>query len=378
MSFMRFILAMGLFILATSTVARAECLDVAKMENTKPLLVAVKFSPPFLYESNATVIDHAGWSGITADLWREIADCLKLSYRFTEFVDDQEIVSALSQQEVDVVLGPFVPNAEVEGVADFSHSYFKGHIGVLVAEESGWASLVRLLKNFPFMETLFVLLVLLSMMVCTALLYWQAEHKSLNPLFTDGPLRGFYNAMIWATLLVFSGQGSPFEVKHRVGQVLVIILMFFGVSFVSIVTALLTSALTLQGLGAQISNVKDLDGKKVAYLNALDSDLKGQSVVDFLQEHGIQDSQQLFSWSQVMLGLQEKRLDAFIHSKEEMQFLISSGYLKGVTVLPLDLEQKNYSIIMTRNSSLTKPINRQILTTVNSKAWQIHYEQYLH
>lgn len=149
-------------------------------------------------------------------------------------------------------------------------------------------------------------------------------------------------------------------------------------SFVSIVTALLTSALTLQGLGAQISNVKDLDGKKVAYLNALDSDLKGQSVVDFLQEHGLQDSQQLFSWSQVMLGLQEKRLDAFIHSKEEMQFLISSGYLKGVTVLPLDLEQKNYSIIMTRNSSLTKAINRQILTTVNSKAWQIHYEQYLH
>ncbi|WP_394183571.1 transporter substrate-binding domain-containing protein [Marinomonas posidonica] len=377
MSLIRFILAMGLFILATATVAHAECLDVAKTDNTKPLIVAVKFSPPFLYESNATVIDNAGWSGITADLWREIADCLQLSYRFTEFVDDQDIVSALSQQEVDVVLGPFVPNADVEGVADFSHSYFKGHIGVLVAEESGWASLVRLLQNFPFMETLFVLLVLLSMMVCTALLYWQAEHKSLNPLFTDGPLRGFYNAMIWATLLVFSGQGSPFEVKHRVGQVLVIILMFFGVSFVSIVTALLTSALTLQGLGAQISNVKDLDGKKIAYLNALDSDLKGQSVVDFLQEHGLQDSQQLFSWSQVMLGLQEKRLDAFIHSKEEMQFLISSGYLKGVTVLPLDLEQKNYSIIMTRNSSLTKPINRQILTTVNSKAWQIYYEQYL-
>ncbi len=377
MNLIRFILTVGLLMLTMPLLAQAECLEGDKMDNTKPLTVAVKFSPPFIYESNATVIDNAGWSGITADLWREIADCLQFSYRFIEFVDDQEIVAALNQQEVDVVLGPFVPNAEVEGVADFSHSYFQGHIGVLVAEESGWASLVRLVKSFPFMETLFVLLVLLFMMVCTALLYWQAEHKSLNPLFTDGPLKGFYNAMIWATLLVFSGQGSPFEVRHRAGQVLVIILMFFGVSFVSIVTALLTSALTLQGLGAQISTVKDLEGKKIAYLNALDSQLKGRSIESFLHKHNLKDSQQLFSWSQVMLGLQEKRLDAFIHSKEEMQFLLSSGYLKGVTVLPLNLEQKNYSIIMTRNSALTKPINRQILTTVNSKTWQLHYEQYL-
>ncbi|BFM48704.1 transporter substrate-binding domain-containing protein [Marinomonas sp. THO17] len=377
MRVIRLLLGISFLVLGICHLAQADCLDI-RIDTPAPLKVGVKFSPPFIYESNASDTEYAGWSGIGADLWREIANCLRLSYRFIEFVDDQDIITALNQQKIDVVLGPFVPNAEVEGMADFSHSYFQGHIGVLVAQESGWANLLRLVKNFPFMETLLVLLVLLSIMVFTALLYWRAENKNLNPLFSDGPLKGFFNAMIWSTLLVFSGQGSPFEVKHRAGQVLVIILMFFGVSFVSIVTALLTSALTLQGLGAQISNVNDLADKNIAYLNVLNSDLKGQSVENFLQQHKLQDSKQLFSWSQVLLSLQEKRLDAFIHNKEEMQFLVKSGYLKDVTVLPLDLDQKNYSILMTKNSPLTKPINRQILSTVNSREWQIRYEEYLH
>ncbi|WCN09836.1 transporter substrate-binding domain-containing protein [Marinomonas mediterranea] len=355
----------------------SHCQNIQTKEHSRPLTIAVRFSPPFIYEASVATQKNGGWEGIAIDLWSTIAECLNTSYRFKEYVDDENLLSALKQGDVDIALGAFVPTAEHERIVDFTHSYFQGHIGVMVAKESGWANLYRLVQNFPLMETFFVLLILLLVMIATALLYWQAEQKNLNPLFTDGPLKGFYNAMIWSTVLVFSGQGSPFEVKHRGGQVLVIILMFFGVSFVSIVTALLTSALTLQGLGAQITSVDELAHKNVAYLNMLNSDLRGETIAEWLQDNNVTDSEQLFSWTQVMSALQEGRLEAIVHSKEEMQYLVKSGYLKEVSVLPITLEQTDYSLILPDGSPMTELLNRQILETVHNSTWHRRLERYV-
>ncbi|MBB1487703.1 transporter substrate-binding domain-containing protein [Oceanospirillum sediminis] len=360
-----------------SGVVQAQCQKVDAFWTEQPLRVAVKFSPPFVFEANVATQNNGGWDGLAVELWQSIAACLKADSIFIEYTNDSNLLRDVQNGAVDLAIGPFVPSSDAEVIVDFSHSFFQGHLGVMVANQSGLSSIGRLFAEFPLTETLSVLGMLLLLMLLTALLYWRAEYSKANPLFTKGPLRGFYNAMIWATLLVFSGQGNPFEIKHRGGQVLVILLMFFGVSIVSIVTALLTSALTLQGLGSQITSVDELAAKKVAYMESIHSETTGPHVDHWLRENGVNHPIRVLSWPQAVSALQDNRLEALVHSREVMQYLVKADYIRGTSVLPLSLSQTDYAFILPEGSPLTENINRQLLSQVKTELWQQRQEVYL-
>lgn len=360
-----------------STMTWANCQQVDGELPNKPIKVAIKFSPPFVFEANVTTQNNQGWDGIAVELWKSIAECLHIDSEFKEYVDDSSLLKAIENNDVDLAIGVFVPSAEIENRVDFSHSYFQGHLGAMVSDQSGLSNIGRLFSKFPLIETLTVLAILLSLMVITALIYWRAEHSKSNPLFTDGPLRGFYNAMIWSTILVFSGRGSPFEVKHKGGQVLMILLIFFGVSIGSIVTALLTSTLTLQGLGAQITSVDELVDKRVAYMESLNTETQGISTDTWLKNHNVTNLMQALSWPQAVSALQDGRLEAVIHSREVMQYLVKADYVRNVNVLPLNLNQTDYAFMLPNYSPLRENINRQLLSLIKTEFWQQRLADYL-
>src|SRR5580704_7766904 len=90
------------------------------------LIVGVAPGPPF------NILNPDGsWTGISIELWREIADELGLDYEFRE-TDLIGNFDGLAQGWLDVAVGPLTITERREEICDFSHAFFSSSMAVAV------------------------------------------------------------------------------------------------------------------------------------------------------------------------------------------------------------------------------------------------------
>ncbi|MBX2808673.1 MAG: transporter substrate-binding domain-containing protein [Cellvibrionaceae bacterium] len=368
-----------LILLAQTALADKSCVEsLPPYDNTQSLTIGIKFAPPFMFED-----DRGNWVGLSADLWRYIADCLDLEYEFVEQGYLKDLLDGVEKGELDASLAAVTINAKREHIVDFSHPYFRASLGVMVADDQGLASASYLIKKIFGPKVLFVGAILICFMLTIALLYWHSEGRRGNALFQQGPMKGLYNALLWATLLIFSGRGEPFTHKTYIGQIIVVVLMFFGVTIVSSVTAIITSSLTLQSMEDQIQSVDDLKNKKIAYYveqSAVEIADKNDysptsSSQEWLEEQNVNITP-IGSWPEASSDLLSGKIDALVHDKEIMQYLIQSNYLRDLKVLEVKFREEDYGIVLPEGSSLREAVNRVLLQRVSSPQWQTSLKKY--
>src|ERR1700722_1470011 len=106
------------------------------------LIVGVAPGPPF------NILNPDGsWTGISIELWREIADELGLDYEFRE-TDLIGNFDGLAQGWLDVAVGPLTITERREEICDFTHAFFSSSMAVAVP-------LSRLPDNFRFLVAFF-------------------------------------------------------------------------------------------------------------------------------------------------------------------------------------------------------------------------------
>ncbi|MBX2809058.1 MAG: transporter substrate-binding domain-containing protein [Cellvibrionaceae bacterium] len=364
---------------AQTALADKNCVEsLPPYDNTQILKIGIKFAPPFMFEDN-----HGNWAGLSADLWRYIADCLSLDYEFVEQSYLKDLLDGVDRRELDASLAAITINAKREQFVDFSHPYFRASLGVMVADKQGLASIGHLASKIFGPKVLFVGAILICFMLTIALLYWRSEGRRGNALFQQGPMKGLYNALLWATLLIFSGRGEPFTHKTYMGQIIVVVLMFFGVTIVSSVTAIITSSLTLQSMEDQIQSVEDLKNKKIAYyIEQSAVELKNKnnysptsSSQEWLDAQNINITP-IGSWPEASSDLLSGKIDALVHDKEIMQYLIQSNYLRDLKVLDVKFREEDYGIVFPEGSDLREAANRVLLHYIDSAQWQASLEKY--
>jgi ABC-type amino acid transport substrate-binding protein len=327
------------------------------------LVVGVKFAPPF-----AMARDGKAWRGLAVDLWETIAQCLGTRFEYREYTDVDELLAAVARREVDVGIGAIDIDADRERRVDFTHAYYQGSLGVIVGDDAPAGGFAAALRGFMRPGVLLVVLGLGLTTLFVAYVYWRVEGRRGNRLFDEGPARGFYNALIWSTLLVFSGRGDPFEIRHRAAQLFVLFLTFFGVTIVSGVTAVITSSLTLQGLPTTIRTVADMKGHDVAVMS--NGRARDWSVRERLYVR------QLRSWPEVQRGFDERSIQAFVHDRDILQYLVKDGYLRTVRVEPLSFRPQGYGFALANASPLRKPINRALLAIQEDGVWTVMTDRY--
>ena len=69
------------------------------------------------------------WTGISVDLWREIASDLKVDFEFKE-IPVADRFNALMNGWIDVCIGPITVTAEREEQIDFTHRFFTSGLRV--------------------------------------------------------------------------------------------------------------------------------------------------------------------------------------------------------------------------------------------------------
>ncbi|WP_373636793.1 transporter substrate-binding domain-containing protein [Yoonia sp. BS5-3] len=366
MSFLRValtILCLGLT--ASQGAAQQHCPDTPLDVPQGGLVIGTKFSPPFVMGPKEAP------EGLGIDFWELIADCLDLNpddYSFVEYGTDADLIAAARDGQVDLAISALPVTAGNETWVDFSYPFFDASLGVIVPDRSRGANFALLISRILHSNILSIVAGLLGFMIFVGLIYWWMERRSGNEFFRQGPLSGLYRSMIWSALLVFQGQGNPFELKSRFGQLFVLLLMFVGVTIISSFTAIITSSLTLQALEPEVNTVGDLEGRAVAVMNQSDSaDWAADTNVPVL-------SMQAFS--QVQRYFDEGRIDAFIHEREVLEYLINRRNLTGVKMAPLQVEPKRYAIALPPGSPLREPINLTVLTGIDDPIWQTTLQGY--
>ena len=149
----------------------------------RELLVGVYQAPPWSIKN-----PKGEWSGLTVDLWKELAGDLKLRYRFVEEPPDT-ILDGVDKGRLDTSAGPVAVTLERERELDFTHGYVVSGISIAVVrsrEADRWLTVVEALST-PTALRLYGGVVILIFVAGAAI--WLLERRR-NAMFAGRPLQG--------------------------------------------------------------------------------------------------------------------------------------------------------------------------------------------
>jgi polar amino acid transport system substrate-binding protein len=180
-----FCLALLLWISAAPSHAQADA-----AANTTKVVVGTMRVPPFVLRT-----DDGQWSGLSIDLWKEIAADLKMSFEFREYdYDLAGLLDAVERRQIDAAVAAIPVTLEGEARFDFSHPYFAAGLGIAVHTEPQGGVLATLASFFTY-QVIASIAVLVAGLVFVGMLVWLAERRQKSQ-FDPRPLHGIADG-VW-------------------------------------------------------------------------------------------------------------------------------------------------------------------------------------
>ena len=154
-------------------------------ERSVKLVVGTMQAAPFVIRA-----DDGRWSGLSIDLWQQIADALGLKFEFREYdYDISGLLQAVEHGQVDAILGPLPVTAAYEEKFDFSHAYFSSGLGIAIRHKPQQHLLGSLgsVLSYRFFACCGGLICLL---LCVGTAVWLLERRRNPQHFRRPPLQG--------------------------------------------------------------------------------------------------------------------------------------------------------------------------------------------
>lgn len=339
----------------------ATCAPRAEAEPAA-LTIGIKQAAPF-----AIKLDDGTWTGISIELWREIAAELGVTFRLEEY-ELEGLLEAVRVGKVDLAVGAITINAAREADMDFSHPIHSTGLAIAVHPKQRGGVLTTLARVFS-KEFALVVLALVILLAGIGTLVWLAERRK-NPAQFGGSVAHGIGAGIWWSGVTMTtvgyGDKAPITVA---GRMLALAWMFAAIIVTSLFTASMTSALTVRQLESSITGPDDLSGVIVATIPASTSsayldrrNLAFQEVPDV--ETGLR---------RVAAG----EVDAMLYDAPLLRY--SAKHLGGdaVVVLPITFRRQDYGFALPSGSPLRERINRALLAELPRDRFRALLEHYL-
>lgn len=325
------------------------------------LAIGTKEAPPF------AIKDAQGkWSGISIDLWRRVADKLKLQYHFVEMPSVPALLDGVAKGNLDMAVAAITVTPERERQVDFTMPYFNAGTGVAVPVDrfASWIPVIRSLTSYGFLQALAALL---GLAVLSGALIWLFEHRA-NEGFSGGLARGIGTGVWWSanTMAQRAGGSDPMTVP---GRIIATVWMIASVIAIAVFTAGITSALTTRRLRGAVNTVADLSSVKVATVQGTATeDTLSQMRIKYKMVGSLQDGFQ---------ALQKGKIDALAYDRPILAWMIRQGGLSAAELTDVTFQPQSYAIALQSQSTLRRPINITLLETVQSDWWKNLLFRYL-
>lgn len=330
------------------------------------LVVGTKEAPPFaMKDADGT------WSGISIELWRDVARRLGVDYRLEER-SLEGLLDGLADGSLDAAAAALTMTAEREREMDFSHPFYTAGLGIATARAgSGLASPASWARGFRSLlspELWIPLLVLLGVLFLFGLLAWLFERKRNEEQFGAG-LRGLGNGFWWSAVTMTTvGYGDKAPVTLG-GRLVGLVWMFISVVILSSLTAAIASALTVANLGSAVSGPQDLPRVAVG-------SVPGSTSARYLDQRDVhrRDYPDLGA---ALDALEAGEVDAVVYDAPLLKYRLQERGNKRLEVLPETFEHQRYAIGLPQGSPLREPVNRLVLQEIRGQDWDRLVRRYL-
>lgn len=356
-----YLLALLCFVLMQLVPAASAQPDAAQAPSKRKLLVGVIVGPPWSMQD-----EDGNWSGITVDLWREIATNLGLAYEFKQY-DLNNVQKAVQEGAVDVSAAGLAITAEREARFDFSDPYFVFNQTVAVNADQQ-PGIVQVLRSAIFSwGFVSLLLLILAITLSGGFVLWLFERKGDSEHYGSKDKKAFAKAIFWS-VMVLAGRDLPDSIGWKTsapetsaGRVFGIIWMLIGIMLISLFTAGAASIFTSRQLQSIVNSPDDLRHVKVGtVVGAAAQAILNRRKIQYVTYNTPLD---------LVKALAEHRIDAAVYGGTTLTYY-AKQFNNKVVVLRFSLRQDFAAIPVPSGSPLRKPINRAILQVLESKRWQ--------
>lgn len=335
------------------------------IENETPaartLVVGTKEAPPFVIKSPT-----GSWTGISIDLWQDIAKELNLDYEFRE-AELEELIQGVADGRLDAAIAAITVTPEREKLMDFSHPFHSSGLGIAVPlHKARW---LRALREF-FSWTFLKIVVGLLLVFCAAgLLVWLFERRHNPQQFGRKFTKGLGDGLWWSAVTMTTvgyGDKAP---RTGAGRAIAVILMFIGIVLVSGFTAALASLLTTAGLESEIRGLEDLRDIRVVAVEKTTSE-------SYLETQHVA-FRPFPSAEAALKAVASGKADAAVYDAPILRYLVNQRYLHELHVLPKKLDRQDYAIALPPDSDLRERINLVLLQRITDPSWEDMLYRYL-
>lgn len=261
-----FFLLLGLVLTAGLVMPRPA---PALAEDT-PVRAGVFVSPPFVMMQAEGV-----FSGLAIDLWRQIADNLKLRTTYIHYNNFDTLLHDAREGQVDIILTNVAVTYERSGYLIFSYPWYDSGLRLMVMQSGSGSLLEELHENGLLLIyfLLFLLMLALTILLTLARRKWD---RNFFPRWHEGMSFSFYELVVTAK----SGriQRESFGWK---GYILASAWIVVGVLGITYVTSTLTTAMTTVSLTQDINSIYDLPGKDIGVI-------AGGAGDEYMRRHGFE------------------------------------------------------------------------------------------
>ena len=319
----------------------------------RTLQVVTRAVPPFAYQN-----EQGKWQGIAIELWeRAIADTgMRSEYRAASL---KEMLDLVAEAKVDAAVGALTITAEREGRFDFSHPFFRTGLGIAVPAESmsGFDRIWRGLTSPTFLATVSSLLGLLALV--GALVWLFERHR--NSQFPKDAVRGIGVGMWFSSVTMTTvGYGDKAALTFG-GRTIAMIWMFVSVILLSMVTATLTTSLTIDALSGKVRTEDDLRRARTGTVADTTSEAR-------LQRKGYRHK----SYPNIKVALDAlaaKELDAVVYDQPLLRYFVKTDFADKLQILPISVEPQDYGIALPLGSAMRKPLNLGLMRHSQGLEW---------
>jgi len=328
----------------------------------RTLVVGTKESPPFSMKAA-----DGAWTGISIDLWRDIAKQLNLAFEFRE-TDLRGLLDGVTDGSLDVAVAALTVTSEREKVMDFTHAIYHTSLGIAVSQKpkTPWLDVFRSFYSLgvlKFVAGLFLFLLLVGSLI------WLFERKKNPEQFGGEITTGIFAGLWWAMVTMTTvGYGDKAPITHG-GRWVAILWMLVGICVMSVLTAHITSNLTLMQMRSSIKGPQDLFHVHVGSVaESTSSDYLGKNRIPFSPYK---------TASEGLHAMAEGKIQALVYDKPILRYLVQKEYPGKLEVLPYSFYEQDYGIALREGSPLREPVNHVLLNILNSPAWQDTLSLYL-
>lgn len=312
-------------------------------EPLKTMNVDVALVPPMVMKRDNS------YTGFDIELLEAIADELNISvtYREVPFV---HIFDGIKNHETHAAVAGITITEEREKFVDFSHHYFDSGLSILVpdVELSTPGYVIGIFikhRIFVWFLYLFGFVFLLGNMI------WFFEHK--KECISQHYIPGIFDACYFVVVTMATVGYGDIAPKTWSGRIVAMIIMMFGITFFTLATGNLISAMTVERIKHNIQGPSDLEGKDVATL-------EGTTSVDYLRGigarvHAVSDISDSFAM------LEKKEVDAVVYDTPVLLYYEHHEGKGRVMITGSKFEEQYYSIALPQGSALREPINQILL-----------------